>query len=64
MKFITLEEADKLDKKAVTKLYKNHFNPALYKSLKSLNSKMAMELMITDIIFKMLKDLKNTYERK
>lgn len=34
MKFITLEEAEKLDKRKVAKLYKNHFNPALYKLLK------------------------------
>jgi len=34
MKFITLEEAEKLDKRNVAKLYKNHFNPALYQLLK------------------------------
>ena len=34
MKFITLEEAEKLDKSTVAKLYKNHFNPALYRLLK------------------------------
>ena len=34
MRFITLEDAEKLDKKAVAKLYKNHYNPSLYKLLK------------------------------
>jgi putrescine aminotransferase len=34
MKFITLEEAQNLDIKKVAKLYKNYYNPALYKMLK------------------------------
>ena len=34
MKFITLEEAQKMDTRNVAKLYKNYYNPAFYKLLK------------------------------